>query len=66
MLCSQNNRLILYVRVRVYSRFVPKFFEKDITTGAPALTAEGRKAIEEELQEEAEHKLEIVSSKEAA
>jgi len=32
-------------------RFVPTFFEKEIESGIPTLTAEGKKAIEEELKE---------------
>lgn len=31
-------------------RFIPTFFEKDISTGIPTLTAEGWKAVEEELK----------------
>lgn len=31
-------------------RFVPVFFESDISSGAPKLTAEGRKAVEEEVK----------------
>ncbi|EIM81944.1 uncharacterized protein STEHIDRAFT_65725 [Stereum hirsutum FP-91666 SS1] len=31
--------------------FVPKYFEKDIESGMPMLTEEGRRAIEEELRE---------------
>lgn len=30
--------------------FIPVFFEKDIDSGIPRLTAEGRKALEEELR----------------
>ncbi|THU96230.1 hypothetical protein K435DRAFT_858722 [Dendrothele bispora CBS 962.96] len=31
--------------------FIPKYFEKDISTGIPTLTEEGRKAVEEEVKE---------------
>lgn len=31
-------------------RFVPTYFEKDISSGMPVLTAEGLKAIEEEMK----------------
>lgn len=30
-------------------RFIPVYFEPDISSGQPVLTAEGRKAVEEEL-----------------
>ena len=53
MLCPTTD-----LRVR---RFSPKFFEKDISNGIPTITAEGRKALEEELQEESEHKLEAAT-----
>lgn len=33
-------------------RFIPKYFEKNIDSGIPALTAEGRKAVQDELNEE--------------
>ena len=41
-----------------YRRFTPKYFDKDISTGLPTLTEEGRKALQEELSEESEHTLE--------
>ncbi|KZT24149.1 hypothetical protein NEOLEDRAFT_1148783 [Neolentinus lepideus HHB14362 ss-1] len=37
-------------RKRKGVEFIPKYFEKDIESGVPALTAEGRKQIEQELQ----------------
>lgn len=40
------------------SRFQPIFFEKDIDSGIPKLTAEGRKAVEEELAEPEPHCIE--------
>ena len=43
---------------QVFSRFVPRFFEPDIATGIPKLTEEGRKALQEELAEAADHRLE--------
>ena len=39
-------------------RFVPKYFENDIDSGMPILTAEGQKALEEELGEDGPHALE--------
>lgn len=39
-------------------RFVPKYFENDIDSGIPILTAEGQKALEEELREDGPHALE--------
>ncbi|KAI0777210.1 hypothetical protein BD413DRAFT_172325 [Trametes elegans] len=38
--------------------FVPRYFDPDISSGLPTLTEEGRKALEEEFKEPAEHKLE--------
>ncbi|KAF8840063.1 hypothetical protein BDN67DRAFT_690098 [Paxillus ammoniavirescens] len=38
-------------RKRKGEEFIPRYFEKDISSGAPILTAEGRKAVEEELRE---------------
>ncbi|KAJ3776424.1 hypothetical protein FB446DRAFT_721358 [Lentinula raphanica] len=38
--------------------FVPRYFEEDISSGVPTLTEEGRKAIEEELQEKDDEDLE--------
>lgn len=32
-----------------FGRFVPVYFEPDISSGQPVLTAEGRNAVEEEL-----------------
>jgi hypothetical protein len=32
-------------------RFIPQYFERDISSGVPILTAAGRKAVEEELNE---------------
>ena len=31
-------------------RFIPAYFEKDIDSGIPKLTTEGRKALEDELR----------------
>ena len=36
------------------SRFVPKYFEKDIQSGVPTLTQAGRAALEAEIRYEAE------------
>ncbi|KAK7047893.1 hypothetical protein VNI00_006221 [Paramarasmius palmivorus] len=38
-------------RKRKGVEFVPRFFEKDIDSGIPTLTEEGKKAVEEELKE---------------
>jgi hypothetical protein len=32
-------------------RFIPRYFENDWISGVPTLTAEGRKAVDEELNE---------------
>ncbi|KAI0646560.1 hypothetical protein C8Q79DRAFT_963358 [Trametes meyenii] len=45
-------------RKRKGVKFVPRYFDPDISSGMPTLTDEGRKAIEEEIKEDAEHKLE--------
>lgn len=39
-------------------RFIPRYFEKDISTGVPSLTPEGRKAIQQELAESSLYSLE--------
>lgn len=44
-------------------RFIPVYFEKDIDGGVPRLTAEGRKAVEEELAESSQYPLEMAPSK---
>jgi len=45
------------------TEFIPVFFEKDIDSGIPQLTAEGRKAVEEELAESSQYPLETKPSK---
>lgn len=42
----------------VCSRFTPWYFEKDISSGVPVLTAEGRRAIAEEMAEASSYCLE--------
>lgn len=42
-------------------RFVPVYFDKDISSGIPILTAEGRKAIDEEFKEISPYTLESSS-----
>ena len=42
---------VLYPDRRLVPRFIPLYFDKDISTGIPTLTPEGRKAVEEELAE---------------
>ncbi|TFK49294.1 hypothetical protein OE88DRAFT_1809617 [Heliocybe sulcata] len=49
-------------RKRKGVEFVPKYFEKDIETGVPVLTAEGRKQIEQEFQEPSVYPLESKES----
>jgi len=39
-------------RKRKGVEFIPRYFERDITSGIPTLTAEGWKAVEEELSED--------------
>lgn len=36
-------------------RFIPQYFEQDISSGVPVLTAAGRKAVEEELKERSDN-----------
>ncbi|KAG1815074.1 uncharacterized protein BJ212DRAFT_1359273 [Suillus subaureus] len=38
-------------RKRKGAQFIPQYFEQDISSGIPVLTAAGRKAVEEELKE---------------
>ncbi|KZT70421.1 hypothetical protein DAEQUDRAFT_725323 [Daedalea quercina L-15889] len=45
-------------RKRKGAQFVPNYFESDIESGIPRLTEAGRKALEEELKEEALYPLE--------
>ncbi|KAI8986692.1 hypothetical protein BD414DRAFT_460953 [Trametes punicea] len=45
-------------RKRKGAKFVPRYFDPDISSGVPSLTEEGRKAVEDELKEPAEHKIE--------
>ncbi|OSD08767.1 hypothetical protein PYCCODRAFT_1448910 [Trametes coccinea BRFM310] len=45
-------------RKRKGAKFIPRYFDPDISSGAPKLTEEGQKALEEELKEPADHKLE--------
>ncbi|PCH44808.1 hypothetical protein WOLCODRAFT_105705 [Wolfiporia cocos MD-104 SS10] len=51
-------------RKRKGIEFVPTYFEKDVESGLPTLTAEGRKALEEELKEDIVYPLEGSSSAE--
>ena len=45
--------------LRLHDRFIPVHFGKDIDGGAPQLTAEGRKAVGEELAEGSPYPLEM-------
>ena len=49
--------------LRPRNRFIPVHFDKDIDGGAPQLTAEGRKAVEEELAEGSSYPLEAAPAK---
>ena len=51
--------------LRSHDRFIPVYFEKDIDGGIPRLTAEGRKAIGEELAESSPYPLETALTKPA-
>ena len=42
----------------IVPRFIPRFFEKDISSGAPTLTPHGRIAVQEELAEDSPYRLE--------
>jgi oxysterol-binding protein-related protein 9/10/11 len=44
--------------VTLSSRFVPRYFEKNIESGIPILTAQGRKAVEEEYRESSSYCIE--------
>jgi hypothetical protein len=44
----------------VTPRFFPRYFERDISAGFAALTAEGREAVEEELNEDKSSCIEAV------
>lgn len=46
-----------------HNRFIPVYFQKDIDNGIPQLTAEGRKAVEEELAEGPQYPLEAAPRK---
>ena len=46
-----------------HDRFIPVHFDKDIDAGAPQLTADGRKAVEEELAESSSYPLETAPAK---
>lgn len=37
------------------NRFVPRYFDKDISRGIPTLTADGWAAVEEEMKETSSH-----------
>ncbi|KAL4073682.1 hypothetical protein J3A83DRAFT_4504961 [Scleroderma citrinum] len=48
---EQRQRDEAGARKRTGKEFIPCYFEKDINSGIPILTADGQKALEEELQE---------------
>ncbi|KAH9849622.1 hypothetical protein C2E23DRAFT_736864 [Lenzites betulinus] len=58
LVIEQKQRDEAAERKRKGVQFLPRYFNPDITSGLPTLTEEGRSAIEEELKEPAEHKLE--------
>ncbi|KIJ63037.1 hypothetical protein HYDPIDRAFT_29732 [Hydnomerulius pinastri MD-312] len=51
LVIEQKQRDEASERKRKGEEFIPVYFEKDISSGAPVLTAAGRRAVEEELQE---------------
>lgn len=51
----QRLTIILHTDICLHS-FLPSYFEKDIDSGIPKLTAEGRQAVDEELAEEGPHR----------
>lgn len=51
LVIEQRQRDEANERKRKGQEFIPHYFEKDISSGVPTLTAEGWKALEEELQE---------------
>lgn len=51
--------------IRLHGRFIPVYFEKDIDSGIPQLTVEGRRAVEEELSESSQYPLETAPTKSA-
>lgn len=51
LVIEQRQRDEASERKRKGQEFIPHYFEKDISSGVPVLTAEGRKALEEELRE---------------
>lgn len=48
---AHSIRIVLLICTVSMFRFVPKYFEKDIESGMPRLTEEGRRVVEEELRE---------------
>ncbi|KAG2367206.1 hypothetical protein BDR07DRAFT_1351446 [Suillus spraguei] len=48
---EQKQRDEAVERKRKGVEFIPQYFERDISSGVPVLTAAGRKAVEEELKE---------------
>ena len=42
----------------IFCRFVPRYFEKDMTKGYSVLTALGQAAVEEELHEDTSPRIE--------
>jgi len=48
-----------------HDRFIPVYFDNDIDDGIPKLTADGRKAVEEELAESSPYPLETTPTEPA-
>jgi hypothetical protein len=48
---EQKQRDIAAERKRTNQQFVPVYFDPDISSGAPVLTKEGRKVVDEMLKE---------------
>lgn len=58
LVIEQEQRDLAAERKRKTTEFIPRFFEKDISSGAPTLTPHGRIAIQEELAEDSPYRLE--------
>ncbi|KIM69489.1 hypothetical protein SCLCIDRAFT_1207922 [Scleroderma citrinum Foug A] len=61
LVIEQRQRDEASERKRIGQEFLPRYFEKDISSGVPTLTAEGRKAVEEEHQESSPDQREAAS-----
>jgi len=55
---EQQQRDAAAERKRQAIEFIPCYFEKEISSGSPTLTPDGRKAVQEELAESSPYRLE--------